>query len=230
MPVDTSLGKQHFFDDFLMDTINLDFYTLNVDAGGTSFAIEALRGGVIRGAVDLTDNDLTNLFGSLNWRANSGGPTTIEVRATTRTSIADGEMFIGWTGRAGTDENPITVGTTDVQTNNSPDAAGFAYTGAGTADWKMVAVNNSATPAGSPTRANTGGATTPVVGTWQTFKVVLNEDGDANFFINGVFHGRIASALRATVDLCVGVCLQSGGTARSLDIDYIDMWGGRVSP
>ena len=49
---------------------------------------------------------------------------------------------------------------------------GFAFTGAGTADWKMVSVNGDAD--GAVARANTGGATTPVLTTWQTLKVAIN--------------------------------------------------------
>lgn len=226
MPTDTSMGKTHFFDDFLADTINLDFYTLNSDTGGTNFATSAQRNGAVRGSVDTTDNDITNLFAALNYRADSGGPTTMEVRMVTRTSVADGETYVGWTDDSAADEMPLTLSTTDVVTSTATDLAGFAYTGAGTASWKCVATRNDVDA--TVATANVGGATTPVVGTYQTFKVVLNEDGDAYYYLNGIFQTRIASAIRATVDLTVCVGLQSGGTARDVDIDYIDIWTGRI--
>lgn len=230
MATDTNRGIVKTWDDFerkAIDTTNL--YTTNVDAGGTAFGINEQRNGVVRGSVDATDNRITNLFKDpVIWRPNQGGPLIFESRVALITSIADGESFIGLTDDDGADENPILVSTADVQTNAATDGVGFVYTGAGTADWKIAAVNNGATPAGSPARANTGGATTPVAATWQTFRIVVNEDGDADFYINGVFQGRIDAATRATISLCPGWCVQSGGTARSMDIDYVFVSAGRL--
>ena len=162
MATDTNKGKVRFFDDFLGDTINLDLYTTNSDTGGTAFAVSIQRNGVIRGGVDTTDNDITNLFGEVQWRPDQSGPLTLEIRATLITSLADGETYIGFSD-ATTDENPVTLSTADVETSNADNAAGFAYTGAGTVDWKAVSSN--ATADGTVTRCNVGGATTPVVGT-----------------------------------------------------------------
>jgi len=225
MATDTSKGLVKFFDDFLGDTINLDHYVTNSDTGGTAFAVNVQHNGVIRGSVDTDDNDITNIFSENQWRADDGGPLTLEVRAKAVTSLADGETYIGFTDDNATDENPITLSTTDVQTSNASDAAGFAYTGAGTADWKAVAVraDNDATPV----RCNVGGATTPAVGTWQTFKIVVDEDGNARYYINGIEHATINSAVTATTLMGFGAAVQSGGTARSLDIDYIEIIGGR---
>lgn len=222
-PTDTPKGLSRWMDEFdrtAIDTTNV--WTTNSDTGGTAFAINSQTNGVVRGGVDTTDNDITNLFGNKVFRLDESS-ATVEIRAKAVTSVADGETYIGLTDAIATDENPITLSAADVQTNNATDAVGFAYTGGGTADWKRVAVNNGSTPTGSPTRCNVRGATTPVVGTWQTFKVALSNEGHARFWINGVEQGTIDSALRATVLLNVGIALQSGGTARSLDVDYVEI-------
>ena len=225
---DTGFGTVRVFDDFerkAIDTTNL--YTGNNDAGGTAFAINEQRNGVVRGAVDTDDNDITNLFKDpVIWRPNSGGPLTFETRCTLITSIANGETFLGMTDDDGTDENPITLSAADVQTSNATNAVGFAYTGGGTVDWKAVSVNAGA--AGTPTRCNAGGATTPVATTWQTFRVVINQDGDADFYIDGRWHYREDAATAPATSLCPGWALQSGGAARSLDIDYVYLSVGRV--
>ena len=226
-PLDTPKGISPWMDDFdraAIDTTNI--WTTNSDAGGSAFAINSQSGGVVRGGVDTTDNDITNLFGHKVFRLDES-PATVEIRAKPVTSVADGETFIGLTDAITTDETPITLSAADVQTNTATDAVGFAYTGAGTADWKMVAVNNGSTPTGSPTRCNVRGATTPVVGTWQTFKLALSNEGHARFWLNGVEQGSLASAVRATVLLNVGIAVQSGGTARSLDVDYVEIRHGR---
>lgn len=227
MATDSPKGMVHFLDDFnrkAIDTTNI--WSTNSDTGGTAFAINEQTNGVIRGGVDTTDGDITNLFGHDVFRLDES-PATFECRAKAVTSLADGELFLGITDSNTTDENPILVSTADAGTYNATDAVGFAYTGAGTADWKAVAVNNGSAPTGVPARLNRGGATTPAVGTWQTFKVVLSTEGHARWYINGIEQLNIDSALRATVLLNVGIALQGGGTARSLDVDYVELRYGR---
>jgi hypothetical protein len=214
----------HFFDDFLGDTINLDLYVVNVSSGGTAFAINAQHNGVIRGTGDGTDGDITNLYCPPQYRADAGGPLTLEIRATLITSLANGEEYIGFSDAA-TDENPINVSTADVVTTTASNAVGFAFTGAGTADWKAVSVNGDAD--GTVTRCNVGGATTPVLTTWQTFKVVINADGDADYYIDGIFQVREDLAVSPTTLLNFFVAQQDGGAARSTDLDYIEVWAGR---
>ena len=228
MATDTAYGLVRAFDDFnrkAIDTTN--YYTSNTDSGGTAFAINEQRNGVVRGSVDTTDNDITNLFkdGPI-YRPNAGGPVIMESRVTLITSVADGETYVGFSDDDGTDEVAITLSAADVQTSNATDAAGFAYTGAGTADWKRVGANNGSIT--NAARCNVKGATTPVAATWQTLKVVINEDGDADYYIDGIFQGTIASATRATISLNPAWALQGGGTARSVDVDYIYVQAGRI--
>lgn len=228
MAIDTSFGKVREFYDFNERLIDLTVmgWSVDSDAGGTCFEISETENGVIRGSVDADDGDLTNMFSAPIWEANDGGPLVLEVRAKAIASVADGETFLGWTNDDGADENPLLVSTTDVLTSAADNAVGFMYTGAGTANWKFAGSKSTADTAVST--ANTGGATTPVVGTYQTFRIVLDILGNADFFINGIFQGHIDDCVTAGTQLAFGVCIQSGGTARNLDIDYIYMEKGRV--
>ncbi len=228
MATDTSFGKVRYFDDFhrkVIDSATASLYTVNADTGGTAFAINEQHNGVIRGTGDGTDGDITNIFGPPIWRCDKGGPMTLEWRVTLITSIADGEQYIGWSDDDGTDENPITLSTADAITTNASNAVGFAYTGAGTASWKAVSVNGDAD--GTVTACNKGGATTPTVATFQTFKIVLNQDGDADYYIDGTWQAREDLAVSATTLLAPAVAQQDGGTARSTDIDYLYINAGR---
>lgn len=228
MATDTSFGKVREFYDFNEGIIDVTVmgWSIDSDAGGTCFAIKEEENGVITGYNDGTDGDLTNLFSHQIWEANDGGPLVLEVRAKTITSVADGETFIGWTDQDDADENPLLVSTADALTSAATDAVGFMYTGAGTASWKFAGSKNGSDTAVST--ASTGGATTPVVGTYQTFRIVLDILGNADFFINGIFQGHIDSCVTAGTQLGFGCCIQGGGTARSLDIDYIYMEKGRA--
>lgn len=223
MPVDTSKGLIHFFEDFLGDTINLDQFVVNGD-DGTAGAINVQHNGVFRITGDGTDSDIENIYGPAQWRADAGGPLTLEVRATLITSLADGETFIGFSDAA-VDEEPFSVNTADALTSTSSDGVGFCFTGAGTADWKAVSTNADAD--GTVTRLNKGGTTTPVLTTWQTFKLVVNQDGDVDFYIDGVNHYREDAAIAPATLHNWFVSMVDGGTVRSLDLDYIEVWASR---
>src|SRR3990167_4618803 len=142
--------------------------------------------GLVRFFDEFLGDAITLLFGEVQWRADNGGPLMLEMRVKAVTSVADGETYAGFSD-ATTDENPITLSTADALTTNASNAAGFTYTGGGTANWKAVSVNADAD--GAVIACNVGGVTTPVVGTWQTLKVVINSEGDARFFINGIDQG-----------------------------------------
>lgn len=226
MATDTNRGKVRFFDDFLDKAINTtDWWTGRSDSGGTTPVTLLRQGGVVQMGVDATDDDVSSLAGNVEFAAalstgDTGGPLIFECRATLVTSLADGETFIGLSDDSSTDEIPAVLSTTDTYTATAADSfVGFAFNGAGTASWKAVASN--ATSDKTAVACNQGGATTPVLLTYQTFKIVVNDDGDADFYINGKWHARIDAAIPATTLMCPHIDIQSGGTARSIYVDYV---------
>ena len=233
MAIDTSKGKVKFFDDFTdkaLDTTN--WWTGRSDAGGTTPVVLLRHGGVVQMGVDATDDDVSSLTGNVEWAAGltsaqgSGGPLTFEARLCLVTSLADGETFIGLSDDSATDEIPAVISTTDTYTATAAtDFCGFGYNGAGTASWKAMASKNGTDV--TMVACNQMGATTPVLLTYQTFKIVVNEDGDADFYIDGKWHVRLDNAITATVLMCPHIDIQSGGTARSMYIDYVAMEAGR---
>ena len=222
---DSGFGKVRNFDDFCrkaLDTTNL----WNIrQAGGTDPAINLQANGVVRITGDGTDGDIDQLNDMVIYRPTAGGPLMCEWRVIPRTSVADGEYFVGLTDEDAA-ETPIQVSTADVQTDSATDAVGFCYTGAGTANWKACAVKNNSSR--TPVACNQGGVTTPVVGTYQIFKIVINVDGDADFYINGKLHARIDDAVTAATLLAPSIGQQTGGTARGIDADYRYVECGRV--
>ena len=223
---DSPFGYVRQFDDFnrvAIDTTNL--WNANNDAGGTAFAINAQANGVVRGGVDGDDNDNTNMNGPVIYRATAGGPLICEWRVALVTSLANGETFIGMSD-ATTDELPIQVSATDAQTDAASDGAGFCYTGGGTASWKACAVI--ADTSRTPVVCNQGGATTPVLTTFQTFRIAFNADGDADFYIDGLWQANIQLAVTPGTLMNQYLAFLSGTTARSVDADYAYVSCGRV--
>lgn len=233
--VGTSFGYVRQFDDFnriAIDSTNL--WNVNTDAGGVAFAVNIQVNGVVRGTVDTDDNDNTNMNGPVIYRPNAGGPLICEWRVAPITSVANGETFVGMSD-AITDELPIQVSATDAQTDAASDAAGFCYTGGGTANWKACAVR--ADTSGTPVVCNrtytdaTGASvavSTPVVARYQALRVVINEDGDADYYINGSWQARIDLAVTPATLLNQYLAFLSGTTARSVDADYAYVSASRV--
>lgn len=230
MALDTPKGQVRFFDDFTGKVLDVtNWWTGRSDSGGTTPVILLRQGGVVQMGVDTTDDDVSSLASNVNFRANAGGGITFEARCQLVTSAADGENFIGLSDDSATDEIPAVISTTDTYTATAAaDFCGFGYNGAGTANWKAMASLAGADL--TMLACNAGGkVTTPVVGEYQTFKIVVNEDGDADFYINGVFHRRLNAAITASVLMCAHIDIQSGGTARSMYIDYVELIGGRAA-
>ena len=230
MATDSPAGKVLFEDHFLGKVLDVtNWWTGRSDTGGTTPVILLRHGGVVQMGNDGTDGDITSLAGNVNFRANAGGGLTFEARVQLVTSIADGETFVGLSDDSATDEVPLTLTTTDTyETTPADSAVGFCYTGGGTADWKAAASN--ATANVTAVRCNNGGkVTTPVLTEYQTLKIVVNEDGDADFYINGAWHARLDAAIPAATLMCPHFDIVGGGTARSMYIDYVDIVAGRAT-
>ena len=224
---DSPFGYVTQFDDFnrvAIDSATVHRWNVNTDAGGTAFAINAQANGVVRGTVDTDDNDNTNINGPVIYRPSAPG-LICEWRAALVTSLANGETFIGMSD-ATTDELPIQVSATDAQTDAASDGAGFCYTGGGTASWKACAVI--ADTSRTPVVCNQGGATTPVLTTFQTFRIAFNADGDADFYIDGLWQANIQLAVTPGTLMNQYLAFLSGTTARSVDADYAYVSCGRV--
>src|SRR3990167_11357211 len=113
---DSGFGKVRDFNVFLkkaLDTTNI--WNVNT-GGGTTPAINLQANCVVRITSDGTDGDKDYMIDQVVYRGNANGPLIVEWRMKTVTSIADGETFVGATD-ATTDETPIQVSTTDVQSD-----------------------------------------------------------------------------------------------------------------
>ena len=227
MATDTGFGKVKLFDDFLGDVI-ADQYSTGAETGGTggSTAITAAVNGALRITTDdQTDGDRIALTYQLNWQASDGG-MIMEARIKNVTAITLRTLFVGFTDVLAAStvvEMPIEMSGSTV-TSTATDAVGFMYDTASTNDtWYGIGVkaDSDATP------VDTGVA--PVAGTYQTLRVVVNADGDADFYINGKYEGHVDDAITASVDCTPIIALEAQGAAgaKIVDVDYLYVEGGR---
>ena len=224
MATDTGFGRVRFFDDFLGDTFNGDNWIVDDITGGTNFAINVQVNGVIRGSAHTGAGQGTLLHGELIWQADDGGPLVFECRFKPETTL-DSLYFVGFTDEK-TGEMPLDYnGSTFAST--ASDAVGFYYAGGESSPtWRCggVAGDVDSTQTAANAKHN------PVLSTFQTFRIVVNEDGSASFFIDGdIVVENVAGCVTkgTSVMACFQVCKDATSTGL-MDVDYCYVSKGRV--
>lgn len=224
MSTDTGFGQVRFFDDFLGDTLNTDPWAAASTNSATAFAISAQVNGVVRGTVtNNSSNDLSVLYGELNWQADDGGPLIFEARCAIITSLSQ-QIYIGLSDEK-TTEKPMDYNGGTL-TTTATNAAGFYYAGGeASATWRYGGVKAGA----DTTHYAVASRLNPVLSTFQTFRVVVNADGAASFYINGeIVKENLANAVTASTSLLPYFSIADDGAAGSLDVDFCFMSKGRA--
>lgn len=229
-----SVGKVHFFDDFLGDTINLDNYAL-ANSGGTSaadFAVVAGSGGRIRGDTGTDDNGSLSLIGPLIWYGDNNAGLEMRVKTDIVTGFNLEVGFIDAVPAANAgginDEDTPTFNAADcalfaIDTDETVVTAGF-YTEGSTANQDVKRT----TLAGVP--GFTSG-TLPVADVFYTVRVQL-VGNSAYCWVNGKLvasHDDDAQGnLEGGVALAPWVyCRTRSTTAVFPFVDYIRVWQDR---
>ncbi len=226
MATNTGFGKFKWFDDFegyAIDTTN--DVSVGADSGG-SFAANAQSCGAGRLTTHSNSGDTTAVCRSLTWKAANGG-IIMEARLTNVTAITTRAIFVGLTDTIATSttvEFPISLSGSTF-TTTATDAVGFVYDTDATTDvWYCMGVKAD-TDATSVSTATAPSA----AATWDTLRVMVDADGNADFFVNGVFKGHVANAVTASVALTPIVVLETRSDAAVYaDVDYMYCEGGRV--
>lgn len=216
------LHFQRLVDDFTGDAV-ADQWGSQIGSHGSvaAPAINSQIGGVVRlvTGADAAGTMATNgvqLQSELNWAANQHG-LSIEFRLKVN-NITDVAIFAGFTDQIAALEMPFTLGAGDALTSNATDAVGVLFdTGADTDNWWMVGVANNV----DATKQNAGVA--PAAGTFETWRIVLANNGQATFFRNGTLVGSsMNGAVTASGALTpVVAAFSRGASSRAIDVDVI---------
>lgn len=222
MSTDSSFGEVRLFDDFNRPVIDTNVWTAASTNSATAFAINTQVNGVIRGTVtNNSSNDLSVVYSALNYQAANGG-IVFEARCAIATSLSQ-LIFIGLSDEA-TTERPIDYNGGTL-TTTATDAVGFYYAGGeASATWRYGGVKNGTDSA----HAAAASRFNPVLATFQTFKIVVNADGSASFYINGDrLAENVANCVTAGTSLTPYLAHTDDGAAGSFDADYCFVKSGR---
>lgn len=222
MASDTGMGGVRFFDDFLGDALDTFNWTLREDSSGSGIAEN--ENGTYKLYGDGSDADIQALQGAEIWQPNVMGTIVFEARCKFVTSVTTG-AFIGLSDENDADEMPADIDSGTLATG-ADDVVGFIYDSDEGTNWYLIT-----SKAGSDgAQTNTGIA--PTLGTYQTFRIVVQSNGDCRFFIDGkeitVSGAARTAAITTTVQYCPVVAQQDVGTASDLYIDYVYVSAGRA--
>lgn len=227
------------FNDFLghlADTGGLDGWEMvngDNDTGVTgSIAYVSATNGVIRlnGVTSMQPAPAHNLGLSTNamknWKANQGN-----LRFAARVklpSLATANVFVGFSDSGGADMPAYDTGTNAAIgfLSNMTDGAGFMFgPGGSSTAWRPVAT------AGDSDQVASGGTSySPTANVYDVLEVEFSSDSGqrVDFFVNGLFAGKIDNPVNAASGLAPGAWMFSNDTGTTqLDIDWINVSGNR---
>lgn len=219
---DTGFGMVRFFDDFLDDTLNTFWTTVNQDSG-TAVLINEQHGGTAR-CVGTTDGHIQNCFGPEMYRADQGGPLIFECRVK-MSSISTG-FAVGFTDDNDADEIPADLDDGTL-TTTADDVVAIVYDSGKGANWYGVASKAGTDHSSAPLNLGVG----PTASTFQTLRVVVDAAGNnAEFFVDGKYRGKLSGAcITATTLMAPFFAQKANGTLSNIDVDYVYVQAGRAA-
>ena len=221
-----SKGRVGYSTDFTGGVIPTEVTGLSENSGTAATVVGKVNGvvGLITGT---SSGNRSQLVTGLNHKADDG--TLIYVcTALNLTDVATRANFFGWTDTVSI-ENPIELSGVTI-TANATDAVGFVYDTAATTDVIYIqgVKAGAATALKAATNPVTGGTYTPVAGTYDEYRIEVNTDGDASFFINGEYVGTVEDAVTTSVLLTPTALVETRTTAAStVYVDWFEFESGR---
>ena len=209
------------FDDFNGDALDAQWGVQSgSDGSALDPAVNSQAGGVCRLVGGSSNTSLaadgSQLERYLCWEADKGD---LELECMLKLdAITTVQVFIGFTDQVGSLEMPIySAASADTITTDASDAVGFFFdTQMTTDDWWLAGVAADT----DATQADSGKA--PTAATYQRFKIMLDESGNAKFWIDGDEVGTVDSAVTASTLLTPVVCVRRlAASLINADLDYI---------
>lgn len=222
-----SNGRTLIESDFMGAAIDPAFAG-TTENSGTAALLVAKVNGVVTLVTGTTSGNRSALTSGLNQKAEDGS-LVFSAIVMNLTAITTRAVFIGLTDTVSL-EMPIEISGTTL-TTSATDAVGFVYDTDATTD--VVYIQGVAadvdTALLTAQRQNRGGATfVPTAGTYDEYRIEVNVDGDAYFYIDGEYVGMQANAVTPTVLLTPIVIVETRTTAaQTVYADFVSCEAAR---
>lgn len=210
-------GHYGFGEDFEGAAISTKIAT-NLSTGAT-FAINSQLGGVARLSLDTDDDDFGTVAVALNYSPVNGTLIfSARVKCVSAITLRDVEIGIS---DALSETGGLAFSSVSTPTAVATDAAVLAINSdESVAVWTALSVKNGGTPQKTTTTV------APVADTWQEFKLVVDQQGNVGFYINGTLVAThlLAITSSAAVRLTPWISMKSlSGAIKTLDIDFLSI-------
>jgi len=215
------------FDDFLHPAADASNDWSEVDDSGTSAAGDIVAG--VNGLYQIdtgTDPDKFRVLASeICWEAAKA--CGCEVRLATTTADAALMLVFGFsdaksesTGTIAFADLALAAATVD---SVADDAVMFGVRAETNDNVYALSVKNNGTPQSTDT------GTDIVLNTYHVYRIQLDTDGNARFYIDGELVAEHLLAVTTTDDLCftIQAVITAGSTANFLNVDYVKVWQER---
>ena len=219
------------WDDFMGDLLADEWAPQDgTDTGAKATqAITAYTNGVVSVASNTALGDsggVSGITGELNWKANQGALRfAARVKLPAITAV---NAFLGLTDAKAAEPPFFEDSGTATRVSNATDGEGFLFSTQNSKTlWQAVGVSNN-----TDGTLDTGGArplAAPVANVYETFEILLDTGGDADFYQNGKHVGSMPDAARPTIALAPAFMVYSltAGTQRILDVDWVNVSANR---
>lgn len=211
-------------DDFIGNSLNTNLW-LAVEGTDSATSDASLLSGGIGGVLRLTTGDAgtglaadqEEIVSRLQWQASNGG---LAIQGRLRLSrLTNAWAYIGFTDKLTLEGPVVSAASGDTVTTNATDAVGFMFDSRNTTqNWFLVGVANNVDAIVQ------NSLVAPVASIYQTFRIEVDVNGQAVFFINGQQVGTaMVGAVTAATDLTpvISVANTSGTVTFTMDVDYV---------
>jgi len=215
------------FDDFLGIAQDATNDWAEANDSGTSAAQDIVAG--INGIYEIDTGTAVDKYGvissELTWEALLG--CGCEVRVATKTSDANLMLVFGFsdaknesTGTIAFADDSLVAGTVD---SVAEDAVMFGVRAETSDNIYALSVKANGTP------QSTDSGVDLVLTTYHIYRIQLDADGNARFYIDGALVAEHLLAVTTTDPLCFSLqaLITAGSTAAFVDIDYVKIWQNR---
>ena len=209
-------------DDFA-GVLNTDLWTAtNNGAGAASFALAAGRNGLIQGDAGIDDDGDSRIISNATSLPFSSDRRCAAIfRIYLPAAVTNSKFEVGFIDAAG-------AGAVNVKATPTSTRTDYAVVIRDTDDDTNISMITDGT---TNAVASVDGVATIALTTFYDIMIALNENKEANFWVNSVFQGKLSSGPNITTGLSLWAYIQDRDDVnnKQMNIDYISAWQERVN-
>lgn len=198
-------------------------FAVKGDLGETDTGVVSLSiaSGAVRVSGNNEDGKGVALCTEIVFSPALNGALVLEARVQMQ-ALTTRSVFIGFCGTAADDIAEPLTSTTVTHTLTAANLCGFVMDSQLTAATAWHACYNGGSTTGATASTTTTTGTVAVGGDWQVLRIVIETNGTARYYIDGVLESTVVGAVSTTtLQAAIVGCWGTTTTAADIDVDYM---------